>query len=64
MKTMKTAIYTPTQSKCTENRVSEICLICGRLENDSTWVATRKNWICPECGEKLKKLIDKMDGDE
>lgn len=36
---------------------SHICAICGCYENPGSKVASKATWICPECAEKIKKLI-------
>lgn len=33
------------------------CLICDKLENPNAHMVHETGWICPECKDKLKKIL-------
>ena len=37
--------------------ISYICTICEKSSNPECNVASKGLWICPECAERIKKLI-------
>lgn len=39
---------------------SRICTICGKMEYPQSGTATTMTWLCPECAEKIGKLIGVM----
>ena len=41
---------------------TRICMICNKSENPEGNLGI-KDWICPECAEKLRILFARMDGD-
>ena len=40
---------------------SRICLICRKLEFPNAMLCTAIGWICPECAERIKRMIYKGD---
>ena len=36
---------------------SHICTICGKWEYEGADVCTTAQWICPECADRIKRLI-------
>lgn len=40
---------------------SRICLICRKLEFPNAMLCTEIGWICPECAERVKRMIYKGD---
>jgi len=35
------------------------CLICEKLENPNADIVTLVGWICPECKNKLQRMISR-----
>ena len=42
---------------------SRICLICRKLEFPNATLCTEIGWICPECAERIKRMIYKGNDD-
>ena len=36
---------------------SRTCFICEKNENDNSIFTIREAWICPECKERLKRVL-------
>ena len=39
------------------------CLICDKLENPNAHMVHEAGWICPECKDKLKKILKETKND-
>lgn len=40
---------------------SRICLICRKLEFPNAMMCTEIGWLCPECTDRIKRIIYKED---
>lgn len=44
-------------SPCPPHIPSRVCLICGTLEYPGSMFSTNIGWICPECANRIKRVI-------
>ena len=43
---------------------SRLCLICRKLEFPNAMMCTEIGWICPECAERIKRMIYRGEDDD